>query len=87
MYKPLQIYAPQSRKAKNPPLNRPPSIAPGSLYLEIALKFKKKTKQNCTLTDKFLHFIPKNHYVCQMIAVKKCVTDTIFFITVCVVHS
>ena len=41
MYKPLQIYAPQTRNAKNAPLNRPSRYKPpGGLYLEIALKCK-----------------------------------------------
>ena len=35
MYKPLQIKAPQTDNAKNPPLNRPPKYKPsGDLYLE-----------------------------------------------------
>ena len=39
--------------------------------MEIALKFKTKQSKNCTVTDKFSH-LPKNYYVCQMIAVKEC---------------
>ena len=43
MYKPLQIWAPQIRNAKNPPLNRPAEYKPpGGLYLEISLKYKLK---------------------------------------------
>ena len=47
MYKLLQIQAPQTRKAKNPPLNRPFKYKlPGGLYLEIALKYKVKQSKN-----------------------------------------
>ena len=43
MYKPLQIYVPQTHNTKNPPLNRPSEYkSPGGLYLEIALKYKLK---------------------------------------------
>ena len=43
MHKPLQIQAPQTHNAKNPPLNRPSKYKPpGGLYLEIALKYKVK---------------------------------------------
>ena len=43
MYKPLQIQAPQTGNAKNPPLNRPSKYKPpGGLYLEISLKYKVK---------------------------------------------
>ena len=43
MYKPLQIWAPQTRNAKNLPLNRPSKYKPpGGHYLEIALKYKVK---------------------------------------------
>ena len=53
MYKPLQI-SPQTRNAKNPPLNRPskykpPTPLPAGLYLKIALKYKVKQSKN----DKF----------------------------------
>ena len=44
MYKPLQIYAPQSRKAKNPPLNRPPSISPRGLVLGNCPQIQKENK-------------------------------------------
>ena len=47
MYKPLQIQAPQTRNAKNPPLNRSSKFKPpGGLYLEIALKYKVKQSKN-----------------------------------------
>ena len=48
MYKPLHlIYAPQTRNAKNPPLNHPSGYnPPGGLYLEIALKYKVKQSKN-----------------------------------------
>ena len=43
MYKPLQIYASQTRNTKNPPLNRPSKYKPpGGLYLETALKYQVK---------------------------------------------
>ena len=46
MYEPLQI-SPQTRKAKNPPLNRPSKYKSlGGLYLEIALKYKVKQSKN-----------------------------------------
>ena len=38
---------PQTRNAKNPPLNRPSKLKPpGDLYLEIALKYKVKQSKN-----------------------------------------
>ena len=47
MYKPLQIQAPQTGNAKNPPLNRPSKYKPpGDLYLEIAFKYKVKQSKN-----------------------------------------
>ena len=47
MYKPLQIYAPQTRNAKDPPLNCPSKYKPlGGLYLEIALKYKVNQSKN-----------------------------------------
>ena len=63
----------QSRNGKNPPINRRSLQiqTPGGLYSEIAFKFKIKQSRNCRVTQKFLH-LPKNYYVCQMIAVKKC---------------
>ena len=46
MYKPLQIEAPQTGNAKNPPLNRPSKHKPpGGLYLENCPKVQSKTKQ------------------------------------------
>ena len=46
MYKPLQIYAPQTRNAKNPLLNRPSKYKPpGGLYLESCPQIQSKTKQ------------------------------------------
>ena len=51
--KPLQIYAPQTLNAKNPP------------------QIQIEQRKNCTVTHKFLH-MQKNYYVCQVIAVKKC---------------
>ena len=46
MYKPLQIFAPQSGNAKNPTLNRPSKYKPlGGLYLENCLQIQSKTKQ------------------------------------------
>ena len=54
MYKPLQIYAPQNRNAKNPPLNRPSEYKPpGGLYLEIALKYKVKQSKNGKFTSNY----------------------------------
>ena len=42
MYKP-----PQTRNAKNPPLNRPSKYKPpGGLYSEIVLKYKVKQRKN-----------------------------------------
>ena len=63
----------QTRSAKNPPISRRSLQiqTPGGFYSEIALKFTIKQSKNCTVTHKFLH-LPKNYYVCQMIAVKKC---------------
>ena len=48
----------------------PPNISPGSLYLEIALKYKMKQSKNGAVTHKFLH-LPENYHECKMIAVKK----------------
>ena len=63
----------QTRNAKNPPINRRSLQiqTPRGLYSEIALTFTIKQSKNCRVTHKFLH-LPKNYYVCQMIAVKKC---------------
>ena len=47
MYKPLQIQAPQTRNAKNPPLNHSSKYKPpGGLHFEIALKYKVKQSKN-----------------------------------------
>ena len=49
MYKPLEIWAPQTGITKNPPLNRPSKYSPpprGGLYSEIALKYKVKQSKN-----------------------------------------
>ena len=54
MYKPLQIQAPQTGNAKNPPLNRPSKYKPpGGLYLEIALKYKVKQSKNGKFTSNY----------------------------------
>ena len=46
MYKPLQIKAPQTGNAKNPPLNHPSKYKPpGGLYLENCPQIQSKTKQ------------------------------------------
>ena len=45
MYKPLQIYVPQTGNAKNPPLNRSSKYkAPRGLYLENYPQIQSKTK-------------------------------------------
>ena len=44
---PSKYKAPQTRNAKNAPLNRPSKYKPpGGLYLEIALKYKVKQSKN-----------------------------------------
>ena len=54
MYKPLQIYAPQTGNVKNPPLNRPSKYKPpGDLYLEIAFKYKVKQSKNGKFTSNY----------------------------------
>ena len=54
MLKPLQIKAPQTRKAEKPCVNSPLQIkAPRGLYLEITLKYKIKQKNNGTVTQIF----------------------------------
>ena len=54
MHKPLQIQAPLTRNAKNPPLNRPSEYKPpGGLYLEIALKYKVKQSKNGKFTSNY----------------------------------
>ena len=46
MYKPLQIYVPQTGNAKNPLLNRPSKYKlPGGLYLENFPQIQSKRKQ------------------------------------------
>ena len=51
MYKPLQIKAPQTRNAKNPPLNRPSKYKPpGACAWNIALKYKVKQSKNGKFT-------------------------------------
>ena len=46
MYKPLQIQAPQTGNAKNPPLNRPSKYKPpGGFYLENCPQIQRKTTQ------------------------------------------
>ena len=62
---------PRTPNVKNPPLHRPFRYKPPGLYLEIALKFKVKQSKNCAVTHKCLR-LPKNYYMSQMIAVKKC---------------
>ena len=53
MYEPLQI-SPQTRKGKNPPLNRPSKYKSlGGLYLEIALKYKVKQSKNGKFTSNY----------------------------------
>ena len=47
MYKPLQIYAPQTGNAKNPPLSRPSKYkTPRGFYLENCPQIQRKTKKN-----------------------------------------
>ena len=47
MNKPLQIWAPENRNTKNPPINRPSEYnPPGGLYLEFALEYKVKRSKN-----------------------------------------
>ena len=54
MYKPLQIYAPQTGNAKNPPFNRPSEYKPPEgLYLKIALKYKVKQSKNFQFTSNY----------------------------------
>ena len=46
MYKPLQIWDPQTGNALNPPLNRPSKYRPPrGLYLENYSQIQSKTKQ------------------------------------------
>ena len=52
MYKPLQIYAPQSCNARNPPLNRPSKYKPpGACTWKIVLKYKVKQSKNGKFTS------------------------------------
>ena len=54
MYKPLHIKAPQTRNAKNPPLNHPSKYKPPrGLYLEIALKYKVKQSKKGKFTSNY----------------------------------
>ena len=52
-------------------VTQPPPPLLNILHLEIALKHKVEQSYNGTVTYKFL-YLPKNYYVCQMIAVRKC---------------
>ena len=55
MYKPLQIQAPQTGNAKNPPLNRPSKYNPaGGLYLENCSQIQGKTKSTIRLAQSIL---------------------------------
>ena len=58
-------------------VTHPPPPLPNILYLDIALKRKVEQSYNGTVTYKFL-YLPKNYYVCQMIAVRKCYTLLLF---------
>ena len=54
MYKPLQIQAPQTGNAKNPPLNRPSKYKPpGACTWKIALKYKVKQSKNGKFTSNY----------------------------------
>ena len=54
MYKPLQIQAPQTGNAKNPPLNRPSKYKPpGAGTWKIALKYKAKQSKNSKSTSNY----------------------------------
>ena len=54
MYKPLQIYPPQTSNAKNPPLNRPSKYKPpGGWYLENCPKYKVKQSNNGKFTSNY----------------------------------
>ena len=51
MYKPLQIQAPLTGNAKNPPLNRPSKYKPlGACTWKIALKYKEKQSKKGRFT-------------------------------------
>ena len=54
MYKPLQIWAPQTGNAKKPPLNRPSKYKPlGAYTWKIALKHKVKQSKNGKSTSNY----------------------------------
>ena len=57
MYKPLQIYAPRTGNAKNPPLNRPSQYKRhppgGACTWKIALKYKAKQSKNGKFTSSY----------------------------------
>ena len=51
---PSKYKPPQTRNAKNPPLNRPSKYKPpGGLYLEIALKYKVTQSKNGKFTSNY----------------------------------
>ena len=54
MYKPLQIWDPQTGNAKNPPLNRLSKYKPlGACTWKIALKYKVKQSKNGKFTSNY----------------------------------
>ena len=54
MYKTLQIQAPQTRNAKNPPLNHPSKYKPpGACTWKIVLKYKVKQSKNGKFTSNY----------------------------------
>lgn len=53
----------------NPHKYKPPRLVMGGLYLEIVLECKKKIKKRYSNT---YFYLPKNYYLCRIIAVKKC---------------
>ena len=54
MYKPLQIQAPQTVNARNPPLNCPSNYKPpGTCTWKIALKYKVKRSKNGTFPSNY----------------------------------
>ena len=54
MYKPLQIQAPQTGNAKNPPLNHPSKYKPrGTCPWKIALKYKVKQSKKGKFTPNY----------------------------------
>ena len=51
---PSMFKPPQTRNAKNPPLNRPSKYKPpGGLYMESALKYKVKQSKNGKFPSKY----------------------------------